>query len=208
MNRNPKVDLYLEEGCGRCKLYKTPACKVHKWSNELQALRKIVLECGLTEEIKWGMPVYTHHTKNTIILGAFKDYCLLGFCKGALLKDSENILVKQGESSQSVRILKWTSSKDILTMEPILKEYIREAIEIEKLGLKVVFKKNLEAIPLELQDKLDKDPAFAKSFQSLPLGKQRGYILYFSQPKQTTTRERRIQNSVQKILNGKGMNDS
>ena len=204
---NSKVDLYLEDGCGRCKFYKTPQCKVHNWQNELKALRKIVLDCGLTEELKWSVPVYTYNNKNIVIVSAFKEYCSLSFFKGALLQDTNGILHKQGESSQSARIIKFTDKKEISTLEQTLKAYIFEAIEVENIGLKVAFKKDLEPIPIELQNKLDKDPTFKKAFQSLTTGKQRGYIIHFSQPKQSQTRETRIENCTPKILKGEGLND-
>jgi uncharacterized protein YdeI (YjbR/CyaY-like superfamily) len=204
---NPEIDLYLEDGCGRCKFYKTAQCKVQSWQSELKALRKIVLDCGLTEELKWSVPVYTYNNKNIIIVGAFKDYCSLSFFKGVLLQDAENILQKQGQSSQSARIIKFTNTIEITTIKDLLKAYIFEAIELENIGLKVEFKKNLETIPFELQNKFDKDSKFEKAFYSLTSSKQRGYVIYFSQPKQSTTRETRIENSKQKIMNGEGLND-
>lgn len=204
---NPLIDLYLEDGCGRCKLYKTPQCKVHNWQNELKILRKIVLECGLTEELKWSVPVYTYNDKNIVIVSAFKEYSSLSFFKGALLQDTDNLLQKQGENSQSGRIIKFTSASEITQIESILKAYIFEAIEIEKIGLKVETKKNPEPIPLELQNKLDTDPVFNKAFNALTPGKQRGYIIYFSQPKQSKTRESRIESCVEKILKGEAFYD-
>ncbi len=204
---NPQVDLYLEDGCGRCKYYKTTQCKVHNWQSELKALRAIVLECGLTEELKWSVPVYTHKNKNIAIVSAFKDYCSLSFFKGSLLQDTENILHKQGESSQSARILKFTNVKEISKIRDIIKAYIFEAIELESQGIKVEFKKNLETIPDELQKCFDNDTSFQKAFYALTPSKQRGYIIYFSQPKQSQTRETRIENCKQKILNGVGLND-
>jgi uncharacterized protein YdeI (YjbR/CyaY-like superfamily) len=161
---NPEVDLYLEDGCGRCKFYKTPQCKVHNWVSELKTLRKIVLDCGLTEELKWSVPVYTYNNKNIAIVSAFKEYCSLSFFKGSLLQDTNGILHKQGESSQSARVIKFTDKKEISALEQILKAYIFEAIEVENIGLKVEFKKDLEPIPIELQNKLDKDPTFKKAF--------------------------------------------
>jgi uncharacterized protein YdeI (YjbR/CyaY-like superfamily) len=203
---NPQVDLYLEDGCGRCKFYKTPQCKVHNWQNELKVLRKIVLDCGLTEELKWSVPVYTYNQKNIAIVSAFKEYCSLSFFKGSLLQDSEGILYKQGESSQSARIIKFTSVKEILSREALLKAYIFEALEIENAGLKVEFKKNLEPVPIELEHKFETDIEFKKAFYDLTIGKQRGYIIYFSQPKQTETRLSRIEKCMQKILKGEGLN--
>jgi uncharacterized protein YdeI (YjbR/CyaY-like superfamily) len=202
---NPEVDLYLEDGCGRCKFYKTPQCKVRNWVSELKTLRKIVLDCGLTEEIKWRVPVYTYNNKNIAILSAFKEYCSLNFFKGALLQDTNGILHKQGESSQSARIIKFTDKKEISALEQLLKAYIFEAIEVENVGLKVEFKKNLEPVPSELENQFERDTKFKKAFYDLSPGKQRGYIIYFSQPKQSTTRETRIGNCKQKIMNGEGV---
>jgi uncharacterized protein YdeI (YjbR/CyaY-like superfamily) len=204
---NPAIDLYLADGCGRCKYYKTSQCKVHSWQSELIALRQIVLECGLTEELKWSVPVYTNNHKNIAIVSAFKDYCSLSFFKGALLQDPEKILFKQGESSQSARIIKFTNTTEIVKLKDILKSYIFEAIELETLGQKVEFKKNPEPVPAELQDKLNKDKKFNQAFYALPPGKQRGYIIYFSQPKQPATRVKRIDAKEQDILNGVGLND-
>jgi uncharacterized protein YdeI (YjbR/CyaY-like superfamily) len=202
---NPEVDLYLEDGCGRCKFYKTPQCKVHRWQSELKALRKIVLDCGLTEELKWSFPVYTYNNKNIVIVSAFKEYCSLSFFKGVLLQDTNKLLHKQGESSQAARIIKFTSTKEISTIVHILKAYIFEAIEIENVGLKVEFKKNLEPVPGELENEFERDAKFKKAFYDLTPGKQRGYIIYFSQPKQSITRETRIGNCKQKIMNGEGV---
>ena len=202
---NLKVDLYLEDGCGRCKFFKTPQCKVHNWQNELKALRKIVLDCGLTEELKWSVPVYTYNNKNIVIVSAFKEYCSISFFKGALLQDAENILHKQGESSQSARII--TNKKEVSELEQTLKAYIFEAIEIENIGLKVEFKKNLEPVPIELENKFKEDVKFREAFYNLTQGKQRGYVIYFSQPKQSSTRATRIENSKENIMKGIGLND-
>ena len=204
---NPEVDLYLEDGCGRCKFYKTPQCKVHNWVSELKALRTIVLDCGLTEELKWSVPVYTYNNKNIVIVSAFKEYCSLSFFKGVLLQDTNGILHKQGESSQSARIIKFTDKKDILAIEQILKAYIFEAVEVENKGLKVEFKRDLEPVPIELQNKFDKNATFKKAFYTLTPSKQRAYIIHFSQPKQSQTRETRIENCTPKILKGEGIND-
>ncbi|MBP7184682.1 MAG: DUF1801 domain-containing protein [Saprospiraceae bacterium] len=204
---NSEVDLYLQDGCGRCKLYKTPQCKVHNWQNELKALRRIVLDCDLTEELKWRVPVYTFNNKNILILSAFKEFCSLSFIKGALMKDNNNLLHKQGESSQSARIMKFTNTEDILAIETVIKSYILEALAIEKEGLKVEYKKNLEPVPVELENEFEKDAKFKDAFYKLTQGKQRGYIIYFSQPKQSSTKITRIENSKQHIFNGIGIND-
>lgn len=204
---NPKVDLYLADGCGRCALYATPQCKVIPWQKELAALRAIVLDCGLTEELKWGVPCYTFQDGNIAIVSAFKAYCSVSFFKGVLLEDTHGILVQQGEHSQAARLLKFTHIQEIIAQESIIKTYIYEAIEVEKAGLKVEFKKNPEPIPEEFQRKMDENPALKTAFEALTPGRQRGYILYFSQPKQAKSREARIEKCVVRILSGKGLND-
>jgi uncharacterized protein YdeI (YjbR/CyaY-like superfamily) len=204
---NPEVDLYLADGCGRCDYYATPKCKVKKWQEELQTLRQIVLDCGLTEELKWSVPVYTLQNKNIAIVSAFKDYCSLSFFKGALLKDQNKILAKQGESSQAARIIKFTGTREILKLLPILREFIFEAIELEKNGEKVIYKKNLEPVPEELKNIFKELPVLKNAFYSLTPVKQRAYIIYFSQPKQSETRVSRIEKCKQKIMNGEGLND-
>lgn len=204
---NDKVDLYLEEGCGRCSFYRTPQCKVHSWTEELKQLRRIVLECGLQEDFKWSQPCYTYKNNNVVMVAAFKKYAALAFFKGALLGDPEAIFVAPGENSQSTRQIRFTSVKDILKMEPFLKAYIWEAVEVEKAGLKVEFKKAQEPVPEELKNKFDVFPEFKTAFEALTQGRQRGYILYFSQPKQSVTRQTRIEKSIENILKGKGIND-
>ena len=204
---NNKVDIYLTEGCGRCSLYRTPQCKVHTWPEELKHLRRIVLECGLNEAYKWSQPCYTYQGSNILIVTAFKEFAALAFFKGSLLTDPKGILVAPGENSQAARQVRFTSSKDILEKESILKTYIFEAIEIEKAGLKVNFKMDLDPIPHELQSKFDESPDFKTAFEALTKGRQRGYILHFSQPKQSKTRESRIEKCMDRIINGKGLND-
>lgn len=204
---NQKIDKYLIDGCMRCKFGGTPQCKVHNWREELEMLRHIVLDCGLTEELKWGVPCYTINKKNVIMVSAFKDYSCLSFFKGSLLKDRKKILHKPGENSQSSRIVKFTNPDQILVLENILKEYILEAVEVEKSGQKVEFKKNPEPIPNELLKKFEEYPELGKAFSALTPGRQRGYIIYFSQSKNSQTRENRIDKCRQKILNGEGLND-
>jgi len=204
---NPEVDNYLINGCGRCPLGGTPECKVNNWQEELQQLRTIVLDCGLTEELKWRIPCYTFQDSNILTISAFKEYCALSFFKGVLLKDSQGLLSKPGEHTQSARLVKFTSVPEIVEIEPTLKGFIREAIEVERKGLKVEFKKRPEPIPEELKNKLDQDQLFKTAFEALTPGRQRGYILYFSAPKQSKTRGNRIKKCVQQILNGKGLND-
>jgi len=188
---NPKVDGYLR--------------KVKKWREEMEKLRKISLACGLTEELKWGKPCYTFQNSNIIIIQGFKEFCALLFCKGALLNDPNGILTKFGW--QAARRIPFTNVREIVEMEPILKAYIREAMEAEKAGLKVTFKKNPEPVPEELQNKLDEIPALKAAFAALTPGRQRGYILYFSAAKQSKTRESRVEKCMQQILNGKGLNE-
>lgn len=205
--KNPEIDAYLAEGCGRCSLGGTPDCKVHSWQTELKKLRKIVLDCGLTEERKWSIPCYTWNNSNVLLIAAFKDYCALTFFKGALLKDPENILSKPGENTQAGRLIRFTNAKEITKLEPVIKVYIKEAMEIEDAGLKVEFKKELEPIPEELERKMDEDPALKDAFYALTPGRQRGYILYFSAAKQSKTREARIEKYIDRILDGQGIHD-
>jgi uncharacterized protein YdeI (YjbR/CyaY-like superfamily) len=204
---NPGIDNYLVSGCGRCPLGGTPDCKVHNWQEELKALRKIVLDCELTEELKWGVPCYTYQGSNVAIVAAFKEYCALGFFKGVLLKDTNGILEKPGKNTQSDRVIRFTNVQEIVEIEPILKAYINEAIEVEKAGLKVTYEKTPEPVPEELQNILHEDLAFRTAFDALTPGRQRGYIIYFSQPEQSRTRVLRIEKCVEKILNGEGLYD-
>ena len=203
---NPQVDKYLIDGCMRCKYGGTPQCKVHNWREELEMLRQIVLETGLTEEIKWGAPVYTHKGKNIVSVVALKESANIGFFKGVLLTDKHKILQQQG-NLQSDRIIKFTNVKDIEKVKDVLKEYVLEAIEIEESGKKVEFKKNPEPIPNELLEAFEQDPAFKKAFYALTAGRQRGYIIHFSQPKQSQTRIGRIEKYKEQIFNGIGLND-
>lgn len=206
--RNPKVDNYLAEGCGRCSLGGTPQCKVNKWAKELEKLRTIVLDCGLTEDLKWSVPCYTFQGNNVVLIHAFKDYCALNFFKGSLLKDVSGVLIQQTENSQAARQIRFTRVREISEMEAILKDYIHEAIGVEKAGLKVNFKKTTEfALPEEFQNKLAEMPALKTAFDALTPGRQRSYILYFSAPKQAKTRASRVDKYVQQILEGKGLND-
>jgi uncharacterized protein YdeI (YjbR/CyaY-like superfamily) len=205
---NPKVDTYLAEGCMRCKFGGTPQCKVHNWQEELVRLRHIVLECGLTEEVKWGVPCYTFEGKNVVVVSAFKEYACLSFFKGVLLKDTHHLLASHGQSSQSARLIKFTHPDQITTKEEILKAYIIEAIALEKSGAKVEFKKNPEPMPKELLQKFEEYPALQKAFFDLTPGRQRGYILYFSQPKQSLTRLGRIEKCMEKIFRGEGFHDA
>ena len=205
---NVKVDTYFVDGCGRCPLGGTPQCKVNNWQEELKLLRMIVLDCGLTETSKWGVPCYTFEQKNIVIVSAFKDYCALSFFKGALLHDADGILDKPGENTQAARLIRFTSVQEIVDKKAILEAYIYEAIEAEKASLKVDFKEKAELeFPEELQKKLAESPALKHAFEALSPGRQRGYILYFSAAKQAKTRVARIEKYRPHILNGKGMHD-
>jgi uncharacterized protein YdeI (YjbR/CyaY-like superfamily) len=167
--RNPKVDLCLK--------------RAKKWRAEMEKLRMIILGCGLTEELKWGKPCYTFQNSNVVIMQPFKEYCALLFCKGALLRDGNGILIQQTENVQAARQIRFTNVREIVEMEPILKTYIHEAIEVEKAGLKVNYRKTSDfKIPEEFQKKLDEIPALKRAFDALTPGRQRGYILYFLQP--------------------------
>lgn len=205
---NPKVDVYFTAGCGRCRLFNTPDCKVHNWDAELAVLRKIVLECDLVEEMKWSHPVYTFGKNNIVMIGAFNDNCTLSFFKGALLKDADGILNKQGENTQSARVVRFTDVKRIVELKSVLKDYIAEAIEIEKSGLMVELKKTSEyEMPVELQVKFNETPELKTAFENLTPGRQRGYLLHFAQPKQSPIRAARIEKHVPQIMIGKGLND-
>ena len=205
---NSNVDQYLIDGCGRCQFYKTPQCKVHSFANELRLLRDIVLDSNLKEEYKWSQPCYTFNGKNVLIVTAFKEYACISFFKGALLEDKKEILIKPGRSSQSARQIRFTSTKEIKRLKNVLGAYIKEAIEIEKEGKKVIFKEQPEAMPIELLEFFDRDKKLKKAFESLTPGRQRGYIMHFSQPKQSKTRTNRIEKWIPKILNGEGMHDA
>ncbi|NDV14849.1 hypothetical protein GO009_02330 [Muricauda sp. TY007] len=205
---NPEIDAYLQEGCGRCALGGTPECKVHNWQKELKYLRRLVLDCGLTEERKWSVPCYTHNGNNILMVAAFKDNCTLSFFKGALLKDDHKILEKPGENTQSGRVIRFTDIERIAALEPVLKTYIFEAIEVEKAGLKVDFKKASEyVVPEEFQKRLDGDPELKAAFNALTHGRQKGYLLYFSSAKQSKTREARIEKHTPRIFKGLGLHD-
>ena len=202
----PSVDKYLIDGCMRCKFGGTPQCKVNNWREELNLLRQVVLETGLKEEIKWGVPVYTNKGKNIVTVNALKESANIGFFKGVLLTDKNKILQQQG-NLQSDRIIKFTNVKEIEKIKDVLKEYVLEAIVIEESGKKVEFKKNPEPIPDELLEAFEQDSAFKKAFFALTSGRQRGYIIHFSQPKQSQTRIGRIEKYKEQIFKGIGLND-
>jgi uncharacterized protein YdeI (YjbR/CyaY-like superfamily) len=203
---NPQVDKYLTDGCMRCKYGGTLQCKVNAWRKELELLRQYVLETGLTEEIKWGVPVYTHNDKNIVTVNALKESANIGFFKGVLLSDKHKILQQQG-NLQSDRIVKFSNANDIEKIKDVLIAYVLEAIAIEESGKKVEFKKNPEPVPTELLEAFEHDPLFKKAFYALTPGRQRGYIIYFSQPKQAQTRVGRIEKYKEHVLKGIGLND-
>lgn len=204
---NSNVEKYLNDGCMRCKYGGTPKCKVLNWVEELKLLRQIVLETGLQEEVKWGVPVYTQNGKNVVTINALKESANIGFFKGVLLTDQNNILEQQG-NIQSSRIIRFTNLIDIEKVKHILKDYIAEAIILEESGQKIAFKKNPEIIPDELIKAFENDSLYKTAFYNLTDGRQRGYIIHFSQPKQTQTRTGRIEKFRDQILNGKGLNDN
>ncbi|AIM17017.1 MULTISPECIES: YdeI family protein [Neobacillus] len=192
--KNPKVDEFLKN--------------TKKWKKEFEKLREMALDCELTEELKWRLPCYTFEKKNIVIIQGFKEYCALMFFKGALLKDADGILTKPGENSQAQRQIRFTNVQEIAEMETIVKNYINEAIEVEKAGLEVKLKNTDEYdMPKELLNKFDEIPALKSAFEALTPGRQRQYILYFSQAKQSKTRESRIEKCMEKILHGKGLKD-
>jgi uncharacterized protein YdeI (YjbR/CyaY-like superfamily) len=191
---NTKVDKFLDNA--------------QKWQKEFKKLRAIVLDCGLTEELKWGQPCYTYEKKNIVLIHGFKEYCALLFFKGALLHDTDGILIRQSENVQAGRQIRFTNIREIVKIESILKTYIYEAVEVEKAGLKVKMKKTSDfKIPEEFQIKLDEIPALKSAFKKLTPGRQRAYLFYFSQPKQSKTRASRVEKYIQQIFSGKGLND-
>ena len=191
---NPTVDFYFS--------------KNEKWQKEIEKLRSIVLSCGLTEELKWGCPCYSLEKKNIVLIHVFKEYCAVLFFKGALLNDANGILIQQTENVQAARQARFTSINEVVKQERIMKAYIYEAIEVEKAGLKVALKKTKEYdMPEEFKKKLDKNAAFKKAFYALTPGRHRGYLLHFAAPKQSATRESRIEKCTPQIFSGKGLND-
>src|SRR5262245_19681707 len=192
--KNPKVDFFFTTA--------------QRWKEEFEKLRTIVLDCGLTEELRWGCPCYTFEERNVVLIHGFKEYCALLFFKGVLLKDAKGILIQQTKNVQSARQIRFTNVREIVKLKTILKTYIHEAIQMEKAGLSVNYKNTSEfKIPEEFRNQLDKIPALKAAFAALTPGRQRGYLLYFAAPKQSKTRESRIEKCTSKILNGKGLND-
>lgn len=191
---NPKVDFYFEQS--------------KKWQKEQQELRTIMLDCQLNEELKWGVPCYTFQNSNIVLIHEFKEYCALLFFKGALLNDTNGLLVQQSKNVQAARQIRFTNLKEITDQKALIKAHVYEAIEVEKAGLKVILKKTTEfEVADEFKMKLEQDPLLAKAFKALTPGRQRAYLLHFSSPKQSKTRETRIEKAKEKILAGKGLTD-
>ena len=191
---NPKVDFFFSKG--------------KPWQEEFEKLRTIILDCGLTEQLKWGVPCYTFDNSNIVLIHGFKEYCAILFVKGVLLKDPQAVLIQQTEHVQSARQIRFTKVQEIVALEATLKAYIHEAIEVEKTGLKVNYKPAAEySMPEEFINQLEGVPGLQDAFEALTPGRQRGYLLYFSAPKQSKTRQARIEKYMPQILNGKGLND-
>ena len=202
---NPEVDRYFEVGCGRCSLGGTPDCKVHKWTQPMSLLRKILLDSELEETVKWSVPCYTWKGKNIALLTAFKEYCAVSFFKGSLLEDPHKLLHAPGKNSQATRLLKFTTAAEVQQFEPYLRAFIHDAIAIEKAGKKIQFKKISEhPIPAEFQKIHDENPELKSAFEALTPGRQRSYLIHFSSAKQAATRMARIQKCIPKIFSGKG----
>lgn len=191
---NPKVDAFLS--------------KTKSWQEEFKALRAIILNCGLTEELKWGVPCYSFEKANIVLMHGFKEYCALLFFKGALLTDGNKMLIKQTVNVQAARQIRFTNVAQIIELKSIIKAYVYEAVAVEKSGLAIKFKSTEElSITEEFQQKLDELPTLKSAFNALTPGRQRAYLLHFAAPKQSKTRESRVAKSMEKILNGKGLND-
>ncbi len=204
---NPTIAEFFSIGCGRCSLVGTPDCKVKTWNEELHVLREIILKNDLTEERKWGVPCYTNNGKNIILLSALKDSATISFLKGSLIDDIHGLLIAPGKNSQSARYMKFTSVKEIKKAKPFIMDYIKQALEIERSGKKIDFKKDDDPIPVELSATFNKQPELKTAFYALTPGRRRGYLLHFNQAKQSATRESRIQKCIPLILEGKGFQD-
>ena len=204
---NPTIAEYFSIGCGRCPLVGTPECKVNTWNEELYILRDIILENNINEERKWGVPCYTDNGKNILLLSALKDSATISFLKGSLIDDTHAILIAPGKNSQSARYMKFTSMQDIKKAKPIIVDYIKQALEIERTGKRVVIKKDDDPIPEELSVAFKKLPELRTAFYGLTPGRRRGYLLHFNQAKQSATRESRIQKCMPLILQGKGFQE-
>lgn len=206
MITNP--DQYFVDGCGRCPKFSTPACKIHRWIDILNSLRENLKNTELKEEVKWGVPCYSYNGKNILMLSAFNEYCAISFFKGALLKDPRGVLIQPTKNSNADRSIRFTNLEKVNELKEIILDYIKEAVEIENSGLKVKFKPVSDyEIPLEFQTAMDNDQVLKAAFEALTPGRQKGYILYFSQPKQSKTVLSRIEKCTPKIMDGLGLND-
>lgn len=201
------IEKYFSEGCGRCKLFQTPECKVHTWEDELALLRSIIKKSALSEEIKWGQPCYTLWGKNVLILSTFKDCSFISFFKGALIKDSLKLLEKAGPNSESGRLFKFRSVSEIEEHKSQIEDFIAQAIQIEESGKQIKKSNNPLNIPSELLEAFDENSGLKEAFYSLTPGRQKGYIIYFTGAKQSETRKKRIEKYIDHILDGKGMMD-
>ncbi|WP_367305611.1 YdeI/OmpD-associated family protein [Alicyclobacillus acidocaldarius] len=208
MNPNPEVDLYLEQGCMRCRFGGTPDCKVHRWEDTLKALRAILLSSGLTEEVKWRQPCYTYQGRNVVIMSAFKEYCALNFLKGGMMEDRHGFLEKPGEHTQVGRQMRFRSADEVKAREAAIRDYIQQAVEIERVG-KAAPPREAPELPMpdELLRKFDEMPELRRAFESLTPGRRRAYLLHFSAPKQSKTRAARVEKCIPMILEGKGLYD-
>lgn len=202
------VNIFFKEGCGRCKHFQTPTCKVHTWQEELEVLRGIALKTELQEEMKWGFPCYTDRGKNIFSIAPFKNHCSINFFKGSLISTNSRVLISSGENSQSMRVVRFNNTQEIIALKEEILELIQKAILVERKGLKIEkSKSNQLELPKELIEIFKHDKEFLQKFELLTPGRQRGYILYFSQAKQTQTRFKRIENNRMKIMLGKGLHD-
>jgi uncharacterized protein YdeI (YjbR/CyaY-like superfamily) len=205
---HPGVDAYLRDGCGRCALYRTLECKVHRWNQVLTQLRLTILECGLEEDLKWSVPCYTQDGKNIAISAAFKDYCVISFLKGCLIDDRHNLLTQAGPNSRIGRVIRISSTSEVGNYSEAIRDYLRQAIEIERLGLKPPLAVNESAVyPEELLARFADLPPLQLAFESLTPGRQRGYLIFFTGAKQSKTRAARIEKCIPAILQGIGFHE-
>jgi uncharacterized protein YdeI (YjbR/CyaY-like superfamily) len=204
---NTSVDSYLQDGCGRCEHYKTPACKVHLWTKALVGLRELLLSSGLVEEMKWGSPCYTLGGKNVVMLMSFRESCALQFFKGAALVDDEGLLESPGPNSRFGRFLKFRSIEEVLARKAVTRRLVEQAILLERAGKKVVVASAPEPVPVELEQRLEADADLRRAFEALTPGRRRSHILHISGAKQSETRARRVDRCAPEILAGRGFNE-
>jgi uncharacterized protein YdeI (YjbR/CyaY-like superfamily) len=204
---NSNVDSYLRDGCGRCEHFQTPSCKVHLWTKALEALREIVLSTGLDEEMKWGSPCYTLGGKNVVMIGAFKESCVLSFFKGGALVDHDGALDSAGPNSRVARWMKFRSLDDVLARRAIALRFIEQAIALERAGVKVAKSAEAEPVPIELERRLEVDPDLRRAFEALTPGRRRSHLIHITGAKQSETRARRVDKCAEDILAGRGFNE-